>query len=157
MFMKTVNKMRHATTFNVTGKTLKSIMEYMCQHIKCPAPYLTRDTKEPHRCLTAERIAKRALHIIQAQVIDTEIFKAHSMRGATATHLMKSGTTQDLVQTRGGWSSSATLDQYYNRMHQLEDWEQRVQGGNAHRRHSLDCAVPPSTASPWTLCSQSSN
>ena len=54
MYIKTVNKMGHTTTFNVTGKTLKSIMQYMCQHINYPAPYLIRDAKEPHRCLTAE-------------------------------------------------------------------------------------------------------
>ena len=141
MYIKTVNNMGHATIFNVTDQTIKSIMQHMCQHINHPAPYLIRDSKEPHRCLTAERIAKRTLNIMEAQGIDTKIFKAHSMRGATATHLMKSGTSQDLVQTRGGLSSSATLDQYYSRMHQLEDWEQRVQGENAHRRHSLDCAV----------------
>ena len=137
MYIKTVNKMGHTTTFNVTGKTLKSIMQYMCQHINYPAPYLIRDSKEPHRCLTAERIAKRTLNIMEAQGIDTEIFKAHSMRGATATHLMKSGTSQDLVQTRGGWSSSATLDQYNNRMHQLEDWEQRG-GGCTAQANELD-------------------
>ena len=80
---------------------------------------------------------------MQKAGVDTSIFKAHSLRGATATHLMAAGTPQHLVQARGHWSSTATLDIYYNRLHQQTDWEAHLLGGHALARQAAACAVLP--------------
>ena len=55
--------------------------------------------------------------------IPTEAFKAHSLRGATATHLMLNGMEPQWVQSREGWQSPETMQMYYQRIHQQQDWE----------------------------------
>ena len=60
--------------------------------------------------------------------IPTEAFKAHSLRDATATHLMLNGMEPQWVQSRGGWQSLETMQMYYNRIHQQQDWEAALQG-----------------------------
>ena len=54
--------------------------------------------------------------------IDTQVFKTHSLRGATATHLLVKGVATDLVQARGQWASNMTMDLYYSGLHQHQDW-----------------------------------
>ena len=108
-------------------------------------PLVIRHTGEPALCLGSERIAKRLMHIMEEVGIDTSIFKAHSLRGATATHLLKKGVSQDLVQGRGHWASRITLDQYYSRLHQHKNWQAFLLGENAGGRQSAACAMLPPT------------
>ena len=61
----------------------------------------------------------------------TQVFKAHSLRGATATHLLKMGVQADVVRARGGWSATKTLDTYYPRLHQCRDWQAIYYGSSA--------------------------
>ena len=68
-------------------------------------------------------MAKRLLELMRNVGVDTDVFKSHSLCGATATHLLKEGVPHHLVQSRGAWTNSATLDTYYNRLHQTKDWE----------------------------------
>ena len=56
---------------------------------------------------------------------------------------MAAGTPQHLVQARGHWSSTATLDINYNRLHQQTDWEAHLLGGHALARQAAACAVLP--------------
>jgi hypothetical protein len=91
------------------------------------------------------------LVLMEEQGIETRVFKAHSLRGATATHLLKKGVPHSLVQARGAWSSSQTLDLYYNRLHQAHDWEsllQNSQGEHVSGRQPTDCAVLPPSCPP---------
>ena len=74
--------------------------------------------------------------------IQTKHFKAHSLRGAAATHLLKNKIPQDLIQARGHWSSSVTLDKYYNRLHQTKNWEALLMGRDEAVRLSEALAVP---------------
>ena len=60
--------------------------------------------------------------------INVEVFKSHSLRVATATHLLKAGCKKTWVKARGGCSSMATLDMYYDRLHQHQDWASMIQG-----------------------------
>ena len=68
--------------------------------------------------------------------IPTEAFKAHSLRGATATHAMLNGMEPQCVQSRGGWQSPGTMQMYYNRIHQEQAWEAVIQEKN-RRNHYL--------------------
>ena len=85
-FICTTDKNGAALTFSVQGQTLQTLVHYMHAHLSYPAPFLIRHTGEPALCLGSERIAKRLMHIMEEVGIDTSIFKAHSLRGATATH-----------------------------------------------------------------------
>ena len=53
-----------------------------------------------------------------------------------------------MVQTRGGWSSSAALDKYYDRLHEFQNWPSILASGeNVGVRQSTSCLVRPSLAS----------
>jgi hypothetical protein len=127
-FLKTTDKGGKPTTFSITGLTLRAVRTYILEFKVRPAPFLLRYTNDGRFCMGAERIAKRLLAIMAQHGIDTEVFKAHSLRGATATHLMRVGVPRHEVRARGGWSSSQTLDTYYLRLHQEANWERRLQG-----------------------------
>ena len=145
-FLKTTDKMGRPTTFSITGLTLRAVRTYLSQFLVRPAPFLLRYTTDGRFCMGAERIAKRLLATMARHGINTKIFKAHSLRGATATHLMRVGAPRHEVQARGGWSSSQTLDTYYLRLHQESNWERRLQGEIA--RAGLVCRSAAPTTVP---------
>ena len=93
----------------------------------------------------AQRIAKRKLEVIGRVGIDTIIFKAHSLQGATATAMMEKGVPKDHVQARGGFWIGETLDEYYARLQQGVPWEVVLLGGNGEGGMS-NSASPVSTA-----------
>ena len=70
------------------------------------------------------RIAQRCLNIMSQVGIDTEIFKAHSLRGATATQLAQQGVPLPWIQGSGGWTSMETLQKHYNALHQAQNWQE---------------------------------
>lgn len=162
-YVKTTTKTGECIAHNVTGRTLTCLLEYMCRHIDHPAMFMFRYIKDPGQCLGSERLAKRLLQRMETLGVNTEIWKAHSLRGATATHLMAKGVPQSMVQARGNWTSTATLDKYYNRLHQQQDWSELLtcntsklekirlgvkeqetppMGGNAPVRQTATCAEP---------------
>ena len=145
-FLKTTDKMGRPTTFSITGLTLTAVRTYLYQYLERPAPFLLRYATDGRFCIGAERIAKRLLAIMARHGINTQVFKAHSLRGATATHLMRVGAPRHEVQARGGWSSSQTLDTYYLRLHQEQNWERRLQGEIA--RAGLVCRSAAPTTVP---------
>ena len=149
-YIKTTDKNGVIQVFNVTGQTFTTLLEYLTRHLMIPGLYLFRYVNKPWEYLGSERLAKRLLAIMTEENIDTQVFKAHSLRGATATHLLQQGTSQTLVQARGKWASSKTLDDYYSRLHQTENWE-KLLGGNGKERQASACAVLPLTVSQPTL------
>ena len=81
--------------------------------------------------------------------IPTEAFKANSLRGATATHLMLNGMEPQWVQSRGVRQSPETMQNYYNRIHQQQDWEAAFKGKTDASKHCFNCVFPALT-SPQT-------
>ena len=136
-YIKTTDKNGVIQTFSVTGQTLCTLLEYLTRHLNTPGLYLFRYIKQPWETLGSERLAKRLLNIMQEENIDTQVFKAHSLRGATATHLLQQGTPQSLVQARGKWASSKTLDDYYSRLHQTENWGKLLGKMEKKGKHQL--------------------
>ena len=61
---------------------------------------------------------------MEAVGVNTHIFKAHSIRGATTTFLLSLGVDRRLVQARGQWSSEQCMGRYYSRLHNLIRWDQ---------------------------------
>ena len=140
-YILATDKKGEAITFNVQGLTLHTPMEYLTRHLDHPGLFLFRYLSDPNQCLGAERLAKRLLGRMQAAGIHTQVFKAHSLRGATATHLLANGAPQTLVQARGHWTTQGTLDMYYSRLHQQVDWQAHLMGGHASERQEAACAV----------------
>ena len=130
-FIRTVDKNGAPRTFSVGGVTAHLVAEYLYRVANFPATTMFRHTKALDHTLSSERIAKRQLAVLESLGVDTNIFKSHSLRGATATHMLRRGCPQGLVQSRGGWSSPVTLDKYYARLHQHVDWETMLASGEA--------------------------
>ena len=141
-YIRTTDKKGQLLTFNVQGVTLTTLIHYIFHYLEYPAMFLFRYTAEPHKCLGSDRLAKRAMNIMTSLGIDTTVYKSHSLRGATATHLLSTGTPHGMVQARGSWASSQTLDMYYNRLHQKQNWEELL-GGHAAAGIASASAVPP--------------
>lgn len=140
-YIHTTSKSGLLSTFRVSGMTLCNLVDYLHRHLDFPALNLIRYLKEPSRCLGAERIAKRVLERMAELGVDTAAFKAHSLRGAAATRFLGQGVPPQWVQARGGWSSEATMQQYYSRLHQDQDWEAALQGEIVGIKHSANCSV----------------
>jgi integrase len=141
-FVRTIDKNGTPRAFSVGGTTLLLLLEYMARVASFPATTMFRHLNAPQMTLSAERIAKRQLAALEALGVDTSVFKAHSLRGATATQLLRDGCPQRLVQSRGGWSSPITLDKYYARLHQHVNWEAMRASGEAQGNSSRSAFAP---------------
>ncbi len=148
-FIHTTNKTGTLATFSVEGATLQSLLVYLEKHLDHPNTTLIRYLNSPAKCMGSERIAKRVKETMTRLGIPTDAFKSHSLRGATATHLMLNGMQPQWVQSRGGWQSPETMQVYYNRLHQQQDWEKALQGKTDALKHCFNCVVPALT-SPQT-------
>jgi hypothetical protein len=93
-----------------------------------PGEYTFRHAQDASRCLGAERIAKTVLEAMQTLGIDTAFFKAHALRGASASTALSNGVLPFMVQGRGGWRSAESFNQFYARAHQDISWEKVVYG-----------------------------
>ena len=104
---------------------------------------MNRHVKKPSPCLGAEQLPKQVLKIMQAIGNKIAFVKAHSSRGAPATHMPKENIPQEWVQARGHWSTTTTLGQYYIRLHQIKDRETLLVKKDASVTLSQALAVPP--------------
>ena len=121
-YVKSLNKGGVLQTIAICGFPLHYLAHYMALHVGYPDLGIWRHEKDPGRCLGSERLAKLTLQVMADQGIGTNIFKAHSLRGASATPFLQQGIPKDWVKCRGGWSTCKRLDAYYDRLHQLVDW-----------------------------------
>ena len=145
-FIKSTDKGGQPTTHTVSQPVLENLISYLYQHKQCPGPYLLRHIKTPHLCLSSQRIAKITLLEMEQAGVNSSHFKSHSLRGATATHFLKMGVPHHLVQARGHWASPQTMDKFYARLHQDQDWYAHLQGGIEKIRHQQ--LVPSRPATP---------
>jgi len=91
-------------------------LERVCSH---PCLFELKHTKNARALLGPEYIQKVALKAMAEAGIDTAEWKAHSSRGAAATHFMAKGVPGAVVQARGGWASASTMATHYAVQHQL--------------------------------------
>ena len=69
------------------GITRDLVIGYLFRYRNHPAPLFFRNQNNPALCIGAEIIAKHCLVAMEAVGVNTHIFKAHSIRGATTTFL----------------------------------------------------------------------
>ena len=122
-YIRTTDKMGTPRMFVLQGRVLTQTIQYMHTHLMHPNPLLIRYQRRPELPLGRERIANLVLEVMRQCGLDTTVFKAHSIRGAVATTLLSKGVAPSLVQQRGGWARSCTLDEFYNRLHHQKNWE----------------------------------
>lgn len=68
-----------------------------------------------HTPLQASTIAGDVLSVLSKAGIDTEKWKAHSLRGAAATHMFDKGVHVEKILALGRWASASTFEKYYKR------------------------------------------
>ena len=84
------------------------------ENIKDPRPLFLSYVK-PHKPVTSQRIAHWIKDFLSEAGVDTTIFKAHSVRGAsTSAALTKGVSIQDILHT-ADWSSDSTFRRFYYR------------------------------------------
>ena len=72
----------------LSGRPLQLFVVYLARVSGVPAPILLCYHNDLHCCLGAEAVAKVVLKLMADCGIDTHLFKAHSVRGASATALL---------------------------------------------------------------------
>ena len=69
----------------------------------------------PHKPVQSSTIARWIKQILEASGLDTEVFSAHSTRGAASTAAALAGSSTQQIMARAGWSSEDTFCQHYYR------------------------------------------
>ena len=69
----------------------------------------------PHKPVQSCTIARWIKQILKASGLNTEVFSAHSTRGAASTAAAMAGMSVQQIMARAGWSSMDTFCQHYYR------------------------------------------
>ena len=90
-----------------------------------PAPLFLSYIK-PHRPVTSQRLAHWVKDLLKEAGVDTEIFKAHSVRGASTSAALKRGLhIKDILDT-ANWSQESTFRKFYCRSLQDNSFAKKV-------------------------------
>ena len=70
---------------------------------------------KPHKPITSPTLSRWLRTVLKNAGIDTEIFKAHSVRGASTTAAVNSNVPLDDVMKMADWSRVSTFQKFYCR------------------------------------------
>ena len=81
---------------------------------------------KPHKPVTAQRIAHWIKDLLAEAGVDTKVFKAHSVRGASTSAAMAKGVSiSDILQT-ADWSRESTFKRFYYRTTGSNEFARRI-------------------------------
>ena len=81
---------------------------------------------KPHKPVTSQRLANWLKEILGKAGIDTTVFKAHSVRGASSTAAAEKGVhIEDILRT-ADWSTDSTFHKFYYRPTQTSNYAQTL-------------------------------
>ena len=81
---------------------------------------------KPHKPITSQRIAHWIKDVLTEAGVNTEVFKAHSVRGAATTAALKKGVSiNDILQT-ADWSTDSTFRRFYYRPSQENTFVEKL-------------------------------
>ncbi len=72
-------------------------------------------SNKPHRPVTASTVGHWIKEQLREAGIDTNVFSAHSTRGAAASHAASVGVPIATVLAQGHWASESTFARFYHR------------------------------------------
>lgn len=81
---------------------------------------------KPHKAVVPATLARWIVNLLKLAGIDTDIFKAHSTRGAATSQAMRAGLPLADIVKAGDWSSAVTFQKYYNKPLSNKDFMQAV-------------------------------
>ena len=84
-------------------------------------PLPERETKllvaiiKPHKAVSSSTVARWLKSLLEVSGIDTSIFGAHSVRGASSSAVASAGVSTSDILKAAGWSSESTFQRFYYR------------------------------------------
>ena len=69
----------------------------------------------PYKPITSQRIAHWIKNLLEEAGVDTSVFKAHSVRGASATVALNKGVSLSDILNTADWSKDSTFRRFYYR------------------------------------------
>lgn len=85
---------------------------------------------KPHKPVTAQRLAQWVKDLFKEAGVDTEVFKAHSVRGATTSAALRKGVHISDILSTADWSRESTFRSSYYRLATEDIFAQRVLSDN---------------------------
>ena len=70
---------------------------------------------KPFKKVVSSSISRWLLNILKQAGVNTDVFKAHSTRGAATSASVRLGASMRDVLTTAGWSSASTFSSFYHR------------------------------------------
>ena len=70
---------------------------------------------KPHRAVGSSTIARWLKSTLEAAGVDTSIFSAHSVRGASSSKAANMGNTTNEILRAADWSSESVFQKFYHK------------------------------------------
>ena len=70
---------------------------------------------KPHKAVSSSTVARWLKSLLEASSIDTSIFGAHSVRGASSSAAASAGISTADILKAAGWSSQSIFERFYYR------------------------------------------
>ena len=99
---------------NLCGTPFTQVLGHYCSLIrgdKAEARRLLLSFRKPHCGVTVDTISHWVKQVLCKSGIDTNIFSAHSARGASTSAAARQGAPLDVILTAASWSSAKTFCQ----------------------------------------------
>ncbi len=71
--------------------------------------------KKPHNSIGSATVGRWIKSYLKASGIDTNVFSAHSVRGASASQAARKGVPVDTILCTANWSAASTFNRFYRR------------------------------------------
>ena len=81
-----------------------------------------RSSKSPHSEICDDTVSGACKLMMKIGGINTEVYTAGSIRGATATTFLRLGVDVNKIMDRGDWLDAMVFQTYYNRSGRKVDW-----------------------------------
>ena len=70
---------------------------------------------KPHKAISSSTVARWLKSLLEASGIDTSIFSAHSVRGASSSAAASTGISTAEILKAANWSSESVFQRFYYR------------------------------------------
>ena len=107
-------------------------------------------SRKSHTGLTSDAIAAVKRKLMRLMGVDTDYFKPHSWRGATAVSALKGGAPKEVVASNARWSNMKTFDKHYGGTtvdHKVDD--ESMLGFIQHSQIGLGRRAAPKRKKAW--------
>ena len=92
---------------------------------------------KPHRVVSSSSIARWLKRILEVAGVDTSIFSAHSVRGASSSKASNMGISTNDILIAADWSSESVFETFYYKATQDPSYGRAVLGSHGCKKGVL--------------------